>query len=162
MITLIAAVDSEFGISKDGKVPWHLPEDFLRLRQLTARSNIIMGNNAFKTIGSLLTDRFNVVVTRENIAGVTHPMNNVTLVNSMDEAFMIAGTRDVFVLGGMQIYSLALPMAHRVLLTRIEKNFGCDSHFPRLAAHRWREVLNEPNYSSQNDFNYAYSTYMKV
>lgn len=123
-------------IGRDGQLPWHLPEDLRRFKQLTMGHHIVMGRKTWESLSRLLPGRHHVIVSRS--PGYAVPGAKVA--SSIDAAIAACGKDDeVFVIGGGEIYALALPLADRILLTEIEQDFAGDTRFPALPPGEWRE-----------------------
>ncbi|MGZ3688556.1 MAG: dihydrofolate reductase [Bdellovibrionota bacterium] len=128
-ISLIAAMTEERVIGRENRLPWQLPEDLKRFRAITSGSPIVMGRKTYESIGRPLPNRRNIVLTRQ--AGFSAA--GVECVRSLAEAFALCeGAREIFVIGGAEIYTLALPEADRIYLTLIRKSFEGDAFFPAL------------------------------
>ncbi len=142
IVSLIAALDQEGGIGKAGGVPWHLNSDLQRFKKLTWGHHIILGRKTYGSIGRVLPGRINLVVTRQP----DYPLlqqKNLVRVNSIEAALALAeaqGEMEAFVIGGGEIYRLALPRADRLYLTYVQTCAGCDVFFPTLDLHDWIEV----------------------
>lgn len=129
MISLIAAMTAQKRvIGFKNKMPWNLPEDLKRFKRLTSGHMVIMGRKTFESIGRPLPNRENIVISRQN--GFVVP--GARVVGSLDQAFELQESPkdEVFVIGGAEIYRLALPHADRLYLTLIHKEFEGDAHFP--------------------------------
>lgn len=141
-VTIIASVAANRVIGKDGGQPLYLKADLKRFRQLTLNHPVVMGRRTYEAIaakaGGPLPKRQNFVVSRQE--GFTAP--GCTVCSSLGEALGEAAKLDtqVFVIGGAQIFQLALPLADRLELTEIRKDLEGDAHFPELEAGAWREV----------------------
>lgn len=136
VLSLVAAMARNRVIGYENRLPWHLPEDLKRFRRLTMGAPVIMGRKTFQSIGRLLPGRRNVVVTRQS----GWSWDGSATAHSLDEALAI--TRDAaerFVIGGAELYRLALPFADRLYLTLIDADCAGDAHFPELDPHAWRE-----------------------
>ena len=156
-IVIIAAVARNGVIGNGSLIPWHLPEDLKRFRRLTMGHAVIMGRKTFESIGKPLTGRNNIVITRSrewNRAGSQS-------VPSIEAAFAaIEPPRPAFVIGGAEIYALALPVAERLHLTEIESDFRGETFFPRFERSRWREVSRERHMIEGRDgFSYSFAEY---
>ncbi|MBX9632520.1 MAG: dihydrofolate reductase, partial [Burkholderiales bacterium] len=115
-VSLIAAVASNGVIGRDGRMPWHLPEDLKRFKALTMGHAIVMGRKTFDSIGRLLPGRRTIIVTRQP----NYRVEGAEVVSSIDDAIALARNDDeVFVIGGGEIYAQALPLATRLHLTEI-------------------------------------------
>jgi dihydrofolate reductase len=129
IISIIAAVSNNNVIGKDNKLPWHLPGDLKRFKELTTGHTIIMGRKTFESIGRPLPSRRNIVVTRNK----DYKADGVEIIHSIKEALDLVKNEDeVFIIGGEEIYKLALPMANKIYLTRINKEYDGDAFFPEL------------------------------
>jgi dihydrofolate reductase len=135
-VSLIAAVAANRTIGKDGQLPWHLPADLRHFRRLTWGHPVIMGRRTFESMGKPLPGRTNIVVTRGAFA---HP--GVQVARSVEEALALAaGDDEAFVAGGAEIYRAALPLADRLYLTEIDRDFPGDTHFPDFDRDDWSLV----------------------
>ncbi len=136
-LTLVAAASRNRVIGKDGQLPWHEPEDLKYFRTVTTGHAIIMGRKTWDALGKPLPKRRNIVVTRQ--AGLTIPGAEVFA--SLADAIAAARTtdREPQVIGGGQLYALALPLATRVLLTEVQREVDGDAWFPELGP-EWRET----------------------
>ena len=140
VVALIVAMDRGRAIGHQGKLPWHIPADLKRFRELTMGHHIVMGRKTHESIGRLLPGRTSVIVTRQ--AGYAVP--GATVAHSLPEALAhCAGDPEIFVIGGAQLYRAALPEADRVYLTEIDGTFPADTWFPELPPEQWREVSRE-------------------
>ena len=137
-------------------MPWRLPEDLRRFRRLTLGHAVIMGRRTFESIGAPLAGRSNIVITR---ARDWHP-SGCFIAHTLESAFTAAEPREAFVIGGAQIYALALPHAQRLHLTEIERNFEGDTFFPEYDRSQWREVARERHAAAgPEDLDYAFVEY---
>ncbi len=141
LVSIVAAMARNRVIGDGNRLPWHLPEDLQRFRRLTMGAPVIMGRKTFQSIGRLLPGRRNVVLTRQS----GWSWDGCATAHSFDEALAI--TRDAaerFVIGGGELYRLALPFADRLYLTLIDADCAGDVHFPELDLLAWREREREP------------------
>ena len=137
-VVLVAAVADNGVIGHRGALPWHLPEDLDHFRRVTTGGCVIMGRRTFDSIGRPLPRRTNIVVTRQ--PGWT--AGGVLVAGGIDEAVVIARTfpGDAFVIGGAQIYALALPMADVQILTEVHTRPEGDAHYPDFDRAEWTET----------------------
>jgi dihydrofolate reductase len=136
-ISLIAALDRNRAIGRAGAMPWHLPDDLKRFKALTLGKPVLMGRKTALAIGRPLPGRPNLVLTRADTA----PFAGQSVVHSLDEAVAHAGDSDLCVIGGGEVYALALPCATRLHLTEIDTAAsGADTFFPAFDPRDWREV----------------------
>ncbi len=135
-ITLIAAVAENRVIGRDGGLPWRLPEDLRRFKQRTQGHVVIMGRRTFESLAAPLPNRPAIVVSRSRDLDT----GEATLANSLDEALDIArgrGEDEVFILGGSEIYAMALPLADRLVLTVVHAEIEGDTYFPEFDLAAW-------------------------
>ncbi|RKJ95199.1 dihydrofolate reductase [Alicycliphilus denitrificans] len=139
-LSLIYARAANGVIGKDGAMPWHLPEDLAHFKQLTQGHPVIMGRKTWDSLPARfrpLPGRANIVVTRQadwNEIGAQRA-------SSLREALSMAEQTDseAWIIGGAQIYAQALPLASRVEVTEIGRDFDGDAHAPQLGP-EWQEV----------------------
>src|SRR3989442_12299730 len=135
-VAIIAAVARNGVIGHRTRIPWHLPEDLRRFRQLTLGHAVIMGRRTFESIGKPLAGRNNIVVPRSP----DWTRAGCHAAHSLEAALAAVHEReDAFVIGGAEIYPLALPVARRLYMTEIELDFEGDAFFPEFDRSRWGE-----------------------
>jgi dihydrofolate reductase len=137
-VSLIAAMANGRVIGKDGGLPWSVPEDMKFFMRTTSGHSVVMGRKTFESMNSKpLPKRRNIVVTRRG----DYVATGAEVVTDIAAAIDLAKTSDPdpFVIGGAEIYRLALPLAQRVYLTTIDETIEGDTFFPELSA-EWREV----------------------
>ncbi len=136
-VSLIVAVAENGVIGRDGDLPWRIPADLKFFKETTTGHPIVMGRKTNQSIGHALPGRMNIVMTRDSdFAG-----EDVVVVGDLDAAFRAAGdAAEVMVIGGAQIYALALPRADRIYLTEVHVAADGDTHFPALDPGVWRET----------------------
>ncbi len=130
-LALIVALSENDCIGRDGDLPWRLPDDLKRFKRLTLGSPIIMGRKTCESIGRPLPGRTNIVVTRQRGYGA----EGCVVVGSLDEAHSKAkatGAEQAYVIGGADLYRLALPICDTLHLTRVHAQVDGDTFFPSL------------------------------
>ena len=138
IISIIVAMDRKRGIGIDNKLPWRLPADLKRFRELTMGHHIIVGRKTFESIGRPLPGRQTIIVTRDR----NYHGEGCLVVHSVEEAISLArshGESEVFVCGGSEIYERSLPMAERIYLTLVDSDVVADTFFPDWNEHEWAE-----------------------
>jgi dihydrofolate reductase len=139
-LVLIAAHDRRRAIGRGNALPWHLPDDLRRFKSLTLGKPVLMGRRTAESIGRALAGRPNLVLTR----GGRAPYAGQAAVASLDEAIARAASPELVVIGGGELYALALPHAARLHLTEVDTEVeGADAWFPAVDSARWREVARE-------------------
>ncbi|HLS94959.1 dihydrofolate reductase [Sphingobacterium allocomposti] len=136
-ITIIVAASENNAIGKNNQMLWHLPDDFKYFKQQTIGHSVIMGRKTYESIGKPLPERRNIVVTRDQ----EWTAGDVDVANSISEILTYCrDEREIFIIGGADIYKQTLPLAQKVLLTRVHTQIDGDAYFPELAADTWKLV----------------------
>ena len=157
VITIIAAISENRVLGKDNKLIWHLPEDLKRFKQFTSGHSIIMGRKTFESLPKALPDRHNIVVTKNK----EFSAEGVTVCHSLVEAINASGDDlQPFIIGGGQIYQLAIELADKIELTKIFKSFEGDVFFPKIDSKLWH--LDKEEQHDHSSLKYAYQTYLKT
>jgi dihydrofolate reductase len=139
-VSIIAAVGKNNEIGLDNKLLWKLPDDLKRFQKLTKGHAVIMGRKTFESIGKPLPERKNIVVTRQS----DYKAQGCTVVRSLEAALEAAGDDDEpFVIGGSELYDLALPYANKLYLTFVDAEPEADVYFPELDVKEWKFVSKE-------------------
>ena len=134
IVSLVVAMAENRVIGRAGGLPWRLPDDLKHFKRLTLDHTVIMGRRTFDEVGRPLANRRNVVISRN---ADFHPAG-VTVVPSLDEALALAATeKEVFVVGGGEIYRQALPRADRLYITLIHATVEGDTTFPAIDQSAW-------------------------
>ncbi len=161
-ISLIAALDRDFAIGKGNTLPWHLPDDLRRFKALTLGKPILMGRKTAESLGRALPKRRNLVLTRCGRA----PFEGMQAVASLDEATRIATVDgdELCVIGGGEVYALALPRASLMHLTHVDTVVeGADAHFPRFVVGQWCEIARgEHAADAAHAFPFAFVDYRRL
>jgi len=140
IISLIAAMDRNRAIGLSGSLPWHLPADLARFRELTTGHHLMVGRKTYASIGRPLPQRTMIVITHD--ANYSAPGCEVA--PSVTAGIELAQARDeeeLFVGGGAEIYAQCINLAERVYLTLIDTDVKADTFFPELNFTDWREEV---------------------
>ena len=159
MVSLLVAYARNRVIGKNNDLPWYLPADLKRFKELTTGQTVVMGRKTFDSIiarnGKPLPNRTNVVITRDS----EYLAEGAEVVHTIEDA--LKGSAEIFVIGGAEIFRQALPLADRIYATEIDADIEGDVYFPEIGS-GWREVAREPHQADEkNQYNYAYVTYEK-
>lgn len=139
IISIIAAVSRNNVIGHGGRLPWRIPEDLRAFKRRTTGHFVVMGRKTFDSIGKPLPGRKLLILSRRQ--GLEIP--GVLVVSSFEEAVAVAqgeNEQELFVAGGEEIYRIALPVAHRIYLTRIEQDYEGDIFFPEVDWSNWQQT----------------------
>ncbi len=164
-LALIWAMARNRTIGRNNALPWYLPEDLKYFKRVTLGKPVIMGRKTWDSIGRPLPGRTNIVITRD--AGFQAA--GARVVGSLDEALALAekiclidGAEEAVVIGGAQIYALALPRADRLYLTQVHAEVEGDAHFPPLDLDKWEECGREDfEAGGANPYPYSFVVYEK-
>ena len=143
LLSLLVAISENNVIGKDNKLPWHLPEDLKYFKNTTWAMPIIMGRKTFESIGKPLPGRTNIVITRNK----KWKGDGVKIVHDLEQARKTGedlDVKEIFVIGGAEIFKTSLPKADRIYLTRIHQSFEGDAFFPAIDK-SWELVSNRDN-----------------
>lgn len=156
-IALIWAMTKNRVIGKDGKLPWRLPGDLALFKKQTLGKAVIMGRRTFDTIKTPLPDRVNIVLTRNR----RWQFDNVQAAATFDAAYALAqqATPDhaeCMIVGGADIYAMALPYAHRLYLTLVHAELEGDTYFPEFDCGQWH-VRSKQHYDKDDKHSHAWS-----
>lgn len=141
-LSLIAALDQAQGIGHDNQLPWQLPDDLKRFKALTIGKPILMGRKTAQSLGRALPGRPNLVLTRSGQV----PFEGMQAVASIDEALRFAaeaGAGELCVIGGGEIYRLAMAQATDLHLTWVDTQVQADTHFPPVNPQQWVEAVRQ-------------------
>src|SRR3989344_3279635 len=148
-ISVIAAIGKNRELGKDNKLLWHIPEDMQHFKTITWGHPVIMGRKTYESIGKPLEGRINIVITKNK----DFAPEGVVVAHSLEEAISIGESRDakeIFIIGGGQVYHQALKFADKLYLTVVDGNFDADTFFPDYSEFRrelFKRVGNYKNYS---------------
>lgn len=132
-ITLIVAAAENNVIGRDGDLPWHLPADLRFFKETTTGHVVIMGRRTWNSFDGALPGRRNIVLTRNGAL----TLDGAETVTSLDEALDLAGEQETFIAGGGELYRMAMPLAERILMTRVHMDVEGDTTFPPIDAAEW-------------------------
>ena len=165
-VSLIVAVAENGVIGRDNDLIWHLPKDMRFFKETTLGHHVIMGRKNFESIPHKyrpLTDRTNIVITRQS----GYKAKGCIIVNSVEAALDIAknnGDTEPFIIGGGQIYKLALEanLVDKIYLTKINHTFDGDTFFPELE-NEWKEVERiDCKADEKHAYDYSFLTFEKI
>lgn len=164
-LSMIVATAQNRVIGRDNALPWYLPNDLKYFKQTTLGKPVIMGRKTYESIGKPLPGRTNIVITRQT----DYLPEGVKVVHSVAEArdlaesvCLIDGQEEAMIMGGAEIYTLALPDADRLYLTEVHADVDGDAYFPEYDKTEWQEISREDfNAEGPNPYNYSFVVYDK-
>jgi dihydrofolate reductase len=142
VISLIAALTKNRVIGRDNDLPWHLPDDMKYFMQTTKTHHVVMGRKNYESLPEKfrpLPNRINLVVTRQT----NYPAPHCVVIHNLEEAIAIAkqaGEKELFIIGGAEIYLLGMKYAQRLYLTEIDATLDGDTYFPSYHTADWKEI----------------------
>ena len=157
-VYLVAAVAANGIIGRDGKLPWHLPEDLQHFKRVTLGHPVIMGRKTWESLKGPLPGRENIVITRQ--AGYEAP--GAAVASSLEAALALCADEPVAcVIGGEQVFKDSLPIASGLVMTEIKQDFAGDTRFPDYDRSKWKESRREPHTAS-NGMRFDFVLYEKA
>ena len=160
-ITIIVAAAENNAIGKDNDLIWSLPDDLKRFKKLTSGHSIIMGRKTFDSFPGLLPNRKHIIISKKS---EDYFPENVVVVNSIEKALKVCNDdENPFIIGGGQIYKLAMEMSDKIELTRVHAEFEADTFFPKINQGEW-ELINEEKHEidERHKYSFTYKTYLKI
>jgi dihydrofolate reductase len=159
MIIMIAAAAENNALGKNNELVWHLPNDFKRFKSLTTGHHIIMGRKTFESFPKPLPDRVHIVISRQE----NYSPEGCIVVDSIEKAIALCPENDdSYIIGGGEIYNLALPFTDIIELTKVHHSFDADAFFPKINKSDWILVESEENYKDEKHlYDYTYETYIR-
>lgn len=147
IIAAIAAMSENRVIGKDNQLPWHLPADLKHFKAITTGHPILMGRKTFESIGKPLPNRTNIIITRNN----NYHAPGCIVVTSIDEAIeqaTLIDAKEIFIIGGAEVYQQLMPHIQQLYLTIIRHQFEGDTYFPEIDA-AFTEVSRETHQADE-------------
>jgi len=160
IISAIVACNQNRAIGKGNKMPWYLPADLRYFKATTLGHPIIMGRKTFESLGRPLPKRRNIVLSQQKKYAPEGVDIFASLWDSLKQ-LKKEGYKQVFIIGGGQIYRQALPFCHKLYLTEVEIELqGVDTFFPELKLENWTLLSEEVHKKDQkNLYNYSFKVY---
>lgn len=156
-IQIIVAIAKNFVIGNEGQIPWHLSEDLKHFKEITTGHPVVMGRRTFESIGRVLPNRMNIMVS----STFTKEVEGLTVVKSLAEAIALVGDKTLMVIGGARMYAESLPLASTLHLTTIDKEFVGDTKFPDFTKYPFKLHDDVAFHSDKCGFDYHNQTWIK-
>lgn len=163
IVSIIVARASNDAIGINGELPWHLPSDLRHFKKTTIGHHVVMGRKTFVLLGKPLPGRPHIVVTNNPDFKVPEGHH---VVHGIEEALQIGkakGLEKLFILGGAEIYKLALPFTDEMIITEIDASPDADTFFPKFDPGDWQIVHKETiKKDDKNQYDHAFVTYKRM
>lgn len=157
IISLIAAVDEHGGIGRNGRMPWHLSDDLKHFRALTLGHHVLMGRKTYATVAGRLPGR-KLLVLSHNLGFRADDALVLASFEAAEAEARAAGEEELFVIGGAELFALALPRAQRFYLTRVKTVADCDVFFPEFNMDEWK-LQSQQDFAAGNRNDHDFTIY---
>lgn len=157
-ITIIAAMDENRLIGSENSLPWNLPSDLKNFKKLTSGHSIIMGRKTWESLGRALPNRQNIVVTRN----AEFKADGCIVVHSLEDAIEASSSDEVFIIGGAQIYEIAMCKADKMILTHVHTEAKGDTWFPSINGSKWVLTSLKAHSEAIDEHPYSIGIYNKI
>lgn len=147
---IVAVAGKKRVIGKIGSLPWYIPAELKRFKEITMGHPIIMGRKTHESIGKALPGRTNIVITHDP----NYQAEGCIVVHSLDEAIKVAKEKEIFIMGGGQIYEQAIHLTDKLYLTYIDKEIEGDVFFPDYS--EFKKKVNESDWQEHEDIRYKF------
>lgn len=148
MLSLIAAINENYVIGKDNKLPWHISEDLKRFKKLTTGKALIMGRKTFESLPGILPNRKHIIITKN--MNYIYDNDNVEIVHNINDILKYKDSEDeVFIIGGGKIYAEFLPYCEKLYLTKVHSNQSGDTYFPKFDINNY-SIIEKEDHESDN------------
>ncbi len=155
-LSLITARARNGVIGIENRLPWHLPEDLKYFKATTLGCPVVMGRKTFESIGRPLPGRRNMIITRN----ADWSAEGVESFPSIEAALnACAKEREVFIIGGAELYQQALPYTQKAYVTEIDADFDGDAYFPALPSSEWTEISRQSHLNPRDQWAYHFVCY---
>ena len=157
-ITVIVAVSENLVIGYKNALPWHISEDLKNFKKITTNHSVVMGRKTFESIGKPLKDRRNIVISRDKALKIT----GVEVVNSLDDAICLTkDENEIFIIGGEQIYKMAMPIATNLHITKVYCTVEGDAFFPAFDLRDWK-ILTQNDKKTNEELKFSFIHYERI
>lgn len=164
MLSCVVAISNNNAIGKDNKLPWYLPEDLHRFKEITLSNTktIIMGRKTFESLPKILPDRHHIVLTKNKNYKIED--KRVTVITDIEQLnSLIQDNKEYFVIGGEEIFALLLPYTAKIYLTKVEDDFQGDAFFPNYDESQWKVIeVSEGIVDEYNKYKHKFITLERI
>ncbi len=160
-ISIIVAIASNYAIGKDNDLLWHISKDLKRFKVLTEGHYIVMGKRTYFSLPKRpLPKRTSLIIT--DIQG--EEIDNCLMAYSIEDAMnKMDSSKENFIIGGGSVYKQFMPLADKLYITRVHKDFDADTFFPKISLDEWKLISKvDVKDDDQNDFDYSFEEYIRI
>jgi len=161
-IKLICAISKNDVIGNENKLPWNIPEDLKRFKELTSNNWIVMGRKTFDSIGRPLPNRKNIVLSKNKNLRI----DSVEVFNSPKEVIESyknnSDQKDLFIIGGTYVYELFLEYSEYLFITHVDKEYSGDAFFPKIDWNEWKLINEESRYDDDEKVNFYFRDFKRI
>jgi len=161
-IKLICAISKNNVIGNENKLPWSIPEDLKRFKELTSNNWIVMGRKTFDSIGRPLPNRTNIVLSENKNLKI----DSAEVFNSPKEVIEYyksnSDQKDLFIIGGTYIYELFLEYCEYLFITHVDKKYSGDAFFPKIDWNEWKLINEESRYDDDEKVNFYFRDFKRI
>ncbi|MEK3955911.1 MULTISPECIES: dihydrofolate reductase [unclassified Psychrobacillus] len=156
-VSIIVAMDQNRVIGKNNDIPWRIPKDWEFVKRTTKRHPIILGRKNFESIGRVLPDRRNIILTKNCMFSFP----GCEIAHSREEVLELCkDEKEIFIFGGEQIYDMFMMDVEKIYMTKIHHVFEGDTFFPEIDLNEWTEISVEKGIRNhQNPYDYYFHVY---
>ncbi len=159
-VIIMVAMAKNRVIGLNNQMPWNIPEELAKFKEITLNNNIIMGMNTYKSIGKLLPNRNNYIFSHDKDLKIP----NATIINGFGEMMfhlLEKSQENFYVIGGRTLFDLYLPLAGKMIISEIDKEFEGDTYFPQVDLSNWK-LVNEIEIPNTQNIKIIQKHYEKV
>ena len=161
MISLVVAASTNNAIGKDNQLLWHLPNDLKFFKNTTWGMVVVMGRKTFEAVNKPLPGRINIVITRQ----VNWTAEGVITATDLNDALKKAAEtncKEIFVIGGGEIYKQSMAICHKIYITRVHATLDGDTFFPEIDESNWTLASNEDfEADAKHAYGYSFQVWVK-
>lgn len=156
IVTIVVAIGENNAIGKNNELLWYLPKDLRHFKTITSGHTVIMGRKTFESVGKPLPKRRNIIITRNTELAI----EGAEVVHTIEAALELCKTdEEVFIIGGAEIYKMAMKHTDKIFLTVVHENFEADAFFPEIDKNLWEETAAEKHLpDDKNNLSFTFST----
>tara|TARA_Y100000996_G_scaffold412085_1_gene397422 strand:- start:1199 stop:1693 length:495 start_codon:yes stop_codon:yes gene_type:complete len=159
LISIIVAMDKNNLIGCKNKIPWHIPSELKRFRSLTMGKPIVMGRKTHESIGRILDGRDNIILSLDD----KYSKQGIIIYNNLNKVIEdFSNHEEIIIIGGSEIYKLALPLVKKLYITYVDGSYSGDTWFPKFNLNQWSLESNEDLECPKSNITYASKIYCKV